>query len=68
LPEPKRDHDLARRTGDDKLATRLVDGGFVGKESMGTDNIADAVSEEDEGGGGDTFGVAGDVGRGELQG
>lgn len=54
-------NDLSRRTPEDQFTTRLVDGGFGGQEGVGADDVAGAVGEEDEGGGGDSFGVATDV-------
>lgn len=60
-------HGLARSASDDELASGLVDGSLGTEEGVGTDDVADAVGEEDKGRGRGSFGVAGDVGGGHLK-
>lgn len=67
-PKSDSDTDLSRDASDDELTACLVDGRLRTKETVGPDDVAGAVGEEDKGGRGRPLGVSADVGGGHLEG
>jgi hypothetical protein len=63
-----REKHLSGSTADNQFAPSLIDRGFRPEERVRPDDVAHAVRKEDESRGRGSFGIAGNVGSGHLQG